>query len=79
MADPRHRRRQAPAGAMITPGRYAVITWCPKDGTFQGRWSYHSSRADAEAAAPAGEPFTVVDVAVKPSGRRVDVDKLMWW
>jgi hypothetical protein len=45
---------------------WALITWSPK-GQHHATWSYHPTRAAAEAVAPrTGEPFTIADIDAKP-------------
>jgi hypothetical protein len=45
---------------------FALITWRPYHGSWDAQWKYFESYAQAAAAAPSDEPFTVVNVNAKP-------------
>jgi hypothetical protein len=49
------------------PKTFALITWrdLPHHAA-EAQWTFHPTRAAARAAAPAGEPWTVVDIARAP-------------
>ena len=53
-----HRCRTA---ADRAPKIWALIVWA---GQLHAEWTFHASHAAARAAAPVGQPWTVVDVAV---------------
>ncbi|OBI53595.1 hypothetical protein A5705_02980 [Mycobacterium sp. E787] len=67
----------APAVVPIPPpiagGRYALIVWPPRRrGDLLARWLFFETRGEAEAAAPADMPWSVVDTTVQAKRRHID-------
>ncbi|MGO9384774.1 MAG: hypothetical protein ACLP4W_22450 [Mycobacterium sp.] len=60
-----HRCRTA---AHRGPKTWALITWSPK-GQMHASFRWFATAAAARAAAPRGEPFTIVDITVQPDPR----------
>jgi hypothetical protein len=78
----RARRRQKHTKQPVRENKpntpWACITWHPDThGDIQAAWTYHGTRADAQSAAPTGQPFTIVDVAVASTAHRLRIDELI--
>lgn len=56
---------------------WALVIWPRADPDVRGRFSFYPTRDDALAAAPAGEPYSVVDVSRPPWEYHPTIDEIL--